>query len=198
MGELVEDFLKYAKVEAGVTSLAKSAVPIRDVARELERYAAQLLDGKDVRFSIESSEAPRDVVVDGVKLKTVLRNLVSNAIKFTQKGAVSLQIAQREGNVEFAVTDSGPGIRREDLEVIFQPFRQLDGSDTRQYGGIGLGLALSHRLARLMGGTIEVSSELGVGSTFILKVPVAVAATSPQRPAQTSEGEQAAFAVAAP
>lgn len=198
LGELVEDFLKYARVEAGVTSVAKSALLIRDVVGEMERYAAQLIDGKDVRFSIEAWEAPALIVADGVKLKTVLRNLLSNAIKFTEKGAVSMRITLRDGSLHFAVSDTGPGIRAEDQQLIFQPFRQLDGSDTRACGGIGLGLALSHRLARLMGGTVEVNSEVGVGSTFILKVPAAAAASARQpRSAETFESEAVAFAAGA-
>jgi len=196
LGELVEDFLKYAKVEAGVTTVSKSAMVMCDLVAEMERYGAQLIDGKSVRFSVGAWEGPDLVVVDGVKLKTVLRNLLSNAIKFTREGSVSLQLAVREGDLEVVVSDTGPGMRSEDLQLIFQPFRQLDGSDTRAYGGIGLGLALSHRLARLMGGSIEVTSEVGVGSTFVLRVPSAVAGVHPPQAVESAAGEPLPLAAA--
>lgn len=177
LGELVEDFLKYAKTEAGVTNVAPSEVAIAGLVDEIKRFAALLVDGKDIRFLMEYWDAPKTMVTDCVKLKTVLRNLVSNAIKFTEKGSVSMRITLQDTDVCFTVTDTGPGIRHEDLEVIFEPFRQLDGSTTRRYGGIGLGLALSRKLAKLIGGDIEVHSERGTGSTFTLRVPAAATGT---------------------
>lgn len=188
LGELVEDFLKYAKVEAGVTTISKSAILMRDLVVEMERYGSQLVDGKEVAFSVSAWEGSDLVVVDGVKLKTVLRNLLSNAIKFTQQGTVSLHLAQRDGVLQATVADTGPGIRPEDQQLIFQPFRQLDGSDTRSCGGIGLGLALAHRLARLMNGRIDLKSEVGVGSTFVFCVPITVAGLRPQ--AASDEGHK--------
>ncbi|MFI5399142.1 MAG: sensor histidine kinase [Candidatus Binatia bacterium] len=186
LGELVEDFLKYAKIEAGGANVVPSEVAIVDLVEEMKRLAGQLADSKDIRFSTECWAAPESIVSDSVKLRTVLRNLVSNAMKFTEKGSVSVRIALHDDDVCFAVTDTGPGIRQEDLEVIFEPFRQLDGSTTRHHGGIGLGLALSRKLAILIGGDIAVHSELGVGSTFMLRVPSAKAAARLREPRRAS------------
>src|SRR5256885_15786884 len=114
-------------------------------------------------------------LTDATKLRTILRNLIINAAKFTAAGTVALRIVQRGGALRLEIRDTGPGIRAEDQELIFEPFRQLDGSSTRQHGGVGLGLALSRRLARMLGGDVQVQSEPGVGSTFALVLPAEAA-----------------------
>jgi signal transduction histidine kinase len=173
--DLVSDFLKYARMEAGVADIAEQPVSTEELVQELRRLGALLLGDKEVRFTVDLRDAPSAFVTDGTKLRTILRNLISNAVKFTATGEITLSIALEGSTLRFGVRDTGPGIRNEDLQLIFEPFRQIDGSSTRKHGGIGLGLALSHKLARLLGGDILVRSELGVGSTFALTLPAKIA-----------------------
>jgi len=102
----------------------------------------------------------------------VLKNLIGNAMKFTEQGAVTVAACERDGGVEITVSDTGVGIAPEVLPTIFEPFRQGDGSDTREYGGVGLGLYIVRRLTNLLGGTINVESEVGKGSTFRVWLPL--------------------------
>src|SRR5438445_434718 len=133
------------------------------LASEMQRLAAPLVEDRGVVFALELALAPPRFLTDAPKLRTILRNLIINAAKFTTAGTVALRIAVRGGALRIEVRDTGPGIRREDQELIFEPFRQLDGSSTRQHGGVGLGLALSRRLARMLGGDVQVQSEPGIG-----------------------------------
>src|SRR5678816_2325358 len=125
---------------------------------------------------------------DGQKLQQILVQLLTNALKFTEKGRIELSIRTRthdsENYLEIAVADTGIGIKHEDQKIIFEDFRQLDGSSTRQYGGTGLGLGLCRKLAAALGGEIRLSSEVGIGSIFRLLVPVRAPAAEP--PATTS------------
>jgi signal transduction histidine kinase len=171
--DMVCDFLQYAKVEANVAPVANDFVEVGEVSREMQRLANVLLEEKRVTFVLELDAAPERIVTDGVKLRTILRNLVTNAAKFTDAGTIALRLVERGGRLRFEVRDSGPGIRPDDQRIIFEPFRQLDGSDSRKHGGIGLGLALSRKLARAMGGDLHVESEPGTGSTFVLTLPAA-------------------------
>lgn len=177
--ELVTDFLSYAKLEAGMTEVARQPVETAALASELERLGRALVDEKDVRFRIDVANAPGHLTVDAVKLRTILRNLIGNAAKFTACGEILLRIAREAERVRFAVHDTGSGIPAESLAVIFEPFRQGDGSTTRRHGGVGLGLALARKMARLLGGDIEVASEVGVGSTFSLVLPAAALGANP-------------------
>ncbi len=108
---------------------------------------------------------------DPVKLKMVLKNLISNAVKFTHDGTITLTTCAFDGGVEFRVSDTGIGIAPESQAIIFEPFRQLDSSDTRRYGGVGLGLYIVRRLLDMLGGTISLDSIVGSGSTFCVWVP---------------------------
>lgn len=176
LAELVSDFLGYAKLESKVIDIRKEWVGCDNLGTELDRLGALLAERKDVRFTVDIEQAPARLLTDSVKLRTILRNLVTNAVKFTCHGTVSVHIAKDDDAIRFAVEDSGPGICEADVEVIFEPFRQLDGSSSREHRGIGLGLALSRKLARVLGGDIEVRSTPGVGSTFTLLLPAGIAA----------------------
>jgi signal transduction histidine kinase len=112
------------------------------------------------------------MVTDQGKLKQILMNLLSNAVKFTEMGTVTVRTRRRGDVITIAVADTGIGIPRDAQEVVFEEFRQVDSGSTRQYSGTGLGLTISRRLARLMGGDIEVQSTVGVGSTFTVSLPL--------------------------
>jgi signal transduction histidine kinase len=157
--ELVTDFLGYAKVEAGVLDSATTALPIATLGAEMQRLGEVLLEHKPVHFRLDLAGAPAEITTDTVKLRTILRNLIGAADDATV----------------FAVCDTGCGIREADQAVIFEPFRQADGSMTRRYGGVGLGLALARKMARLLGGDLAVESAAGVGSTFTFRLPHAAA-----------------------
>src|SRR5438876_1039699 len=146
-----------------------------DVALKTHRLVKALREDRGVAFALELTLAPPRFLTDATKLRTILRNLIINAAKFTAAGTVALRIVQRGGALRLEVRDTGPGIRAEDQELVFEPFRQLDGSSTRQHGGVGLGLALSRRLARMLGGDVQIQSEPGGGSTFALVLPAEAA-----------------------
>jgi len=169
--DLVVDFLDYAKVDAGGATLRPEAVVVAQIGSEMQRLGGLLLDGTPVAFHVDLTRAPEELMTDGVKVRTILRNLIGNAAKFTRKGSITLRIVEERSRVRLEVEDTGIGIRAEDLQLIFEPFRQLDGSSTRTRGGVGLGLALARRLARTLGGDVRVESTPGAGSLFVLELP---------------------------
>lgn len=113
--------------------------------------------------------------LDGDKMRQIIRNLLDNACKFTREGAVLLAVRSAADRLTIEVTDSGIGIPADQLDLIFEPFRQVDMSDTRRYGGTGLGLAITRNVCHLLGGTITVTSTLGRGSCFRVVIPLPVA-----------------------
>ena len=129
-----------------------------------------LVAQKGLRFAVDVAPgAPREILTDPQRLQQVLKNLLANAVKFTDSGEVALQIAPAgDAAVRFAVRDTGIGIPAAQQEVIFEAFRQADGSTSRRFGGTGLGLSISRELARRLGGDITVDSEPGRGSVFTL------------------------------
>lgn len=169
--DLIEDFLRFAQVVAGVATVSVEPLATADLVRDAERLAAVLLEKKDVAFAVECGGAPERLATDGAKLQTIIRHLLANAAKFTARGRITLRVARREDRLHVTVEDTGPGIPTERLEAVFEPFRQLDGSDARAHGGVGLGLALSRKLARVLGGDLTVASTPGVGSTFTVVLP---------------------------
>ena len=171
LSELVSDLLKYAKMEAGLRDTAPRPMVVRELTEEMSRLAGLLLESSEVQFCLDETALPARFVSDPVMLRTILRNLIANAVKFTSEGEIRLQITRHDGTLRFAVSDSGIGIPTEAQQAIFEPFRQLDGSMSRKHRGIGLGLALSRKFARLLGGDLWVESQAGVGSTFTLEIP---------------------------
>ncbi len=133
--------------------------------------AQELPRKPDVQFEWHLGANLPKLQTDPRKLKIALKNLLDNAFKFTQQGRVVLRARPSKGGVEFAVTDTGVGIRAEALSVIFEPYRQVDGSDARRYGGVRLGLHIAKRLVELLGGAIAVQSTAERGSTFRVWVP---------------------------
>jgi signal transduction histidine kinase len=168
---LFSNFLQYAKLEAGVLEVSRQWVEINDLIEDLHRSTILQLGTRAVSFNIDVDGPADGLVTDPGKLLLILRGLLTNAAKFTTAGSVSLRIKPHGDRMHFVVRDTGPGIRPEDINRIFEPFCQLDGSSTRHHSGIGLGLALSRKLAHLLGGGLEVESVVGVGSAFTLWLP---------------------------
>jgi signal transduction histidine kinase len=173
---MVDDLQELAELRLGRVTL--DLVPVDAVELASHAVAAAGATPPDVMLRLAVPESPVRVVTDGVKVLRVLGNLLGNAYKFTTRGEVTLGVrATSRGThdrwVEWSVQDTGIGIRPTDLEAIFDEFSQVDGSSTRLYAGTGLGLAVSLRLAQLLGGELEVESEFGRGSRFTLRLPAA-------------------------
>ncbi|HXG20362.1 MAG TPA: ATP-binding protein [Methylomirabilota bacterium] len=139
---------------------------------ELEQEIRQLHQKPAIRMAWRVAPHLPVLYTDAVKLKMVLKNLITNAIKFTDSGEITVSATQQREVVEFSVTDTGIGIPQDALPVIFEPFRQVDGSSTRRYGGVGLGLYIVRQLVALLGGKVTVESQVGLGSTFRVEIPL--------------------------
>jgi CheY-like chemotaxis protein/CHASE3 domain sensor protein len=183
---LINDILDISKVEAGKLELVPEELPLRRVIEGLARTFEPLARQKALTFSVEvAADVPASIHTDRQRLEQIMKNLLSNGVKFTDAGTVRLGVsATADGWVQFTVQDSGIGIAPEQQERIFDAFHQADGSTARKYGGTGLGLSISRDLTTLLGGTLTVASAPGEGSTFTLSLPRngTVSATPP--PAQ--------------
>ena len=167
---LINNILDLSKVESGKMQLVVEDVDVVEVVRTVLAEVAPLAKDKPYRVELIAG-GPLPLRTDGAKLQQIVTNLVSNAIKFTAEGSVTVEVRGDAGGGIIAVKDTGIGIRPEDQRIIFEEFRQLDGSATRTYGGTGLGLAIARRLAQLLGGDVSVQSAPGAGSTFTLRLP---------------------------
>ena len=169
---VINEILDFSKIEAGKLTVEHQVVnldAIIDHSIELIRDRAH---GKRLELAVERMpNLPRACMGDALRMGQVLLNLLSNAVKFTEAGTIALAVAQRGSRLVFRVWDTGIGMTPQQIDQLFNPFQQGDGSTTRRYGGTGLGLAISKRLAELMGGDIRVQSELGKGSTFEFYLP---------------------------
>ncbi|MBE1446221.1 response regulator [Paenibacillus sp. OAS669] len=173
--KLIDDVLDLAKVESGKMELHTETVVIKDVTDALYKAFAPMARKKKLSFDIQIDEGtPQDIVTDSLRLQQVLKNLLSNAFKFTFKGGVSIHIHSLTGDspmIGFTIADTGIGIPADKQRMIFEAFRQADGTTSRHYGGTGLGLSISRQIAGLLGGCIELESVEGEGSRFTLYVP---------------------------
>lgn len=173
---LIDDMLDLAKIEAGRMELIRKPFVLKEWLEEIEGQTRGLAEGKNLTYTTLLDETlPTSIIGDPNRLKQVVVNLVSNAIKFTAKGGVRLEL-QRQGKDRWAIriSDTGIGIPPHAQEVIFDRFRQIDGSTQRKYGGSGLGLAIVRDLTLMMGGNVRVKSALGEGSTFTVLLPLVV------------------------
>ncbi len=177
---LLNDILDMTKIEAGKMTFEIVDVSVEDLHRRVTGPFQAQAEAKGLMFEATyEGDIPATVRGDPLRVCQVIHNLLSNAVKFTDTGTVAYtvrgkRLADRRVAFEFAVTDSGTGISAADLERLFQPFTQVDASSTRRFGGTGLGLTISRRMANIMGGDITVTSELGKGSTFIFAVEAEV------------------------
>lgn len=173
LAEMVNDLLDLAKIDAGRISISAEWFDMVDLFAALRGIFKPILTNKSVALVFEEPiDVPR-VYTDDKKLSQILRNFISNALKFTQKGEVRVSACCRVPQwVTFAVSDTGIGIAKEHLSGLFQDFAQIDSPLQKRFRGTGLGLALSKRLAELLGGSVAVESELGQGSTFSAVIPI--------------------------
>ncbi|MGA9692322.1 MAG: HAMP domain-containing protein [Pseudonocardiaceae bacterium] len=199
--QLINDILDLAKVEAGRMDPSLSDVAMTSVVNYVKTLCEPLAAEKALHFTVELDAAlPETLHTDEQRLQQVLRNLMSNAVKFTDEGGVLLRIRpasadEVEGDelraaparVAFEVEDTGIGIPADKLTVIFDAFQQADGTTSRRYGGTGLGLSISRQLTQLLGGELVVRSEPGVGSVFTLYLPEVAEPSPPAVPDRTTQ-----------
>ena len=188
---VIEEILSYARIEAGREVVERAEVDLREVVSEVAAIAEPLARDKRLAFVSPAEVRPSTLVTDARKLRQILVNLLGNAVKFTERGEIRFEVEEAGGWVEFRVRDTGIGIASDELERVFEPFRQVDQASTRTAGGTGLGLSVSRHLARLLGGDVSVVSALGEGSTFTLRLPVL-----PVSEASTTGDEPSAAATA--
>ncbi len=185
--QLINDILDLSKIESGYISTDFIKVNFQEIASFVETTFKHISENKNLRFSIElDSHLPDNFETDAQRLNQILKNLLSNAFKFTEKGEVKLRIYEANRNwkqenpsldnaykvVAFEISDTGIGISKDKQNIIFEAFQQAEGSTSRKYGGTGLGLSISRGLADLLGGTIELESEVDHGSRFTLFLPL--------------------------
>jgi len=188
--EMVNDLLDLARVEAGRITVSPAWFDMLDLFAALRGMFKPILQNDEVRLVFEEPERVVRLYTDDKKVGQILRNFISNALKFTQRGEVRVRArVDDEDVVTFSVTDTGIGIAPEHLDSIFRDFIQLDSPLQRKLRGTGLGLSLSRRLAEILGGGVSVESEVGSGSTFFLRIPARLPGTEPapaagERPAR--------------
>jgi PAS domain S-box-containing protein len=174
---LINDILDLAKIEAGKMPLHLELVSLRDVTLEVTQQIEPMMRRKQLEFVIDVSPDCPVIQSDRTKIKQILLNLLSNAVKFTNRGYVSVEARRSQGGVRIDVIDSGIGIRPSDLQAIWEDFRQVDQSRTREFGGTGLGLSITRKLLERLGGSVSVQSVYGQGSTFSVYLPLVVPIT---------------------
>jgi nitrogen-specific signal transduction histidine kinase/CheY-like chemotaxis protein len=176
MRALVDDILDVAKMETGNLTVEKAPVDLPAMLRDVSRMWEDQARAKGLAFDIDVSAAPSRIESDPARLRQVVFNLLSNALKFTQTGSIHVSsevVSGADGDhVAIIIRDTGIGVAAEKLELIFESFRQADAGTTRQFGGTGLGLAICRNIAHAMGGDVTVVSEEGQGSTFTFAVPL--------------------------
>jgi PAS domain S-box-containing protein len=179
---IINDILDFSKIEAG--KLKSESVPVELVAviRDVATLMHERAQAKGLTFKIKKApNLPEVCLGDPLRIGQILMNLLTNAIKFTESGSVTLAVAREDETLVFTISDTGIGMTPEQIERLFKPFEQADGSTTRRFGGTGLGLAITQRLLQLMGGSIRVDSTPGVGSRFEARLPcVASSLTLPR------------------
>jgi HAMP domain-containing protein/signal transduction histidine kinase/CheY-like chemotaxis protein len=183
---LINDILDLSKIESGTVVVDLTDLSLHDLHMYVERSFRHFAESKSLDFLIRMDpNLPRTMLTDAKRLQQIIKNLLSNSFKFTQRGQVTLSIEPVQGGwsldndelnrapgvLAFSVTDTGIGISADKQQIIFEAFQQADGSMSRKYGGTGLGLAISRELSRLLGGEIRLTSTVGRGSTFVLYLP---------------------------
>jgi signal transduction histidine kinase len=173
---LMDNLLNFSRMETGGVFTEFETVDLHEIITALEMMSRRIIRGRPIDFAVTFGTDIPAVRTDPKKLQQILVNLLTNALKFTERGRIEIAVEpwfdDERAWLEIGVSDSGIGIKREDLDLIFEEFRQLDGSSTRQYGGTGVGLSVCKKIAESIGGTLRVESDFGVGSRFTLSIPI--------------------------
>jgi signal transduction histidine kinase/DNA-binding response OmpR family regulator/CHASE3 domain sensor protein len=188
---LINDILDLSKIEAGHMEIKPEPLALARLTKDLRNLFTPVAEKKNLEFRVEAApECPAYIETDGQRLEQILRNLLSNAFKFTEQGSIELRVARvPDGQIALSVADTGIGISQDKQNAVFEPFRQADGTISRKYGGTGLGLSICRELVRLLGGTLALKSVEGQGSTFTVLIPEAFSSPKAQprrRPPQAS------------
>jgi CheY-like chemotaxis protein/signal transduction histidine kinase/CHASE3 domain sensor protein len=170
---LINDILDLSKIEAGHVEIRAEPLEIERLVKTVRQLFEPVAQQKKLEFVVEvAADCPASIETDGQRLEQILKNLLSNAFKFTESGRISLSIrGGLDGRIALSVADTGIGIAAEQQQSIFEAFHQADGTISRKFGGTGLGLSISRQLARLLGGSIDLESRQGKGSTFTVTIP---------------------------
>ena len=197
---LIDEILDFSRIEAGKLELADEVFDLAGLVEGLVELLAPRAQDKGLEIAtMLAPDLPTSVRGDPVRLRQVLTNLAGNAIKFTARGGVGLLVEPTpDGRIRFAVKDTGPGVRADRREAIFQEFEQADGTTTRQHGGTGLGLAISRRIVDLMGGALTLADREGGGSIFAFDVVLPAAAAVPRQAWPDLKGHRVLVAAASP
>ncbi|MDT3405641.1 response regulator [Mucilaginibacter terrae] len=172
---LINDILDLSKIESGKLEMQFEHIKVDSIVKDMELLFSEVADNKKINFTNNITGVQATIFTDKVRVEQVIKNLLSNAFKFTpEAGNISLKVSpgKKENTVAFAIKDSGIGIAPEKQRLIFEAFQQADGSTSRKYGGTGLGLSISRELASLLGGEITLTSQVGEGAEFTLTIPV--------------------------
>ncbi len=179
---LINDILDLAKIEAGRMPLHLDDVTLADIVKEISQQIEPLVKKRSLTFNVEMPSKDVMLHTDRTKVKQILLNLLSNAVKFTHHGGVWVTVSKDEEDLRFDVRDTGIGIRASDLESIWEDFRQVDQSRTREFGGTGLGLSITRKLVDALGGHVFAESVFGKGSTFTVVLPIKTVARPDDSP----------------
>lgn len=178
---LINDILDLSKIESGKLEMQNDNVKVADILHDMEMLFAEVAGNKKIKYNITTDpNVPKNIFTDKVRVGQVLKNLLSNAFKFTpENGTIDINVVPGEQGqtISFKIKDTGIGIPPDKQKLIFEAFQQADGSTSRRFGGTGLGLSISRELVALLGGEITLTSEPGIGSEFVLTIPLKAAAT---------------------
>lgn len=169
---LIDEILTFARVDVGRERVRWESMSINHTMGDASALVEPMAAAKDIKFIVELLEEDQAIQTDGTKLRQMLVNLLSNGIKFTEKGEVRVSCKVEKDFLEIRIADTGVGIAAENIEDVFEPFWQAEQSATRKTGGTGLGLSVTRKLARLLGGDVTVASRVGMGTTFVLTLPM--------------------------
>ncbi len=172
---LINDILDLSKIESGKLDMQNETIKVGDILSDMEMLFAEVASNKNINFTTSTANVPATVYTDKVRVEQIIKNLLSNAFKFTpENGSISVNVIEGKTpeTISFCIKDSGIGIAEDKQKIIFEAFQQADGSTSRKYGGTGLGLSISRELAVLLGGYISLKSKQGEGSEFILTIPL--------------------------
>ncbi len=169
---LIDEILTFARVDVGRERIRWESMSVNHTVADAAALVEPMAAAKSIDFVVELLDEDQAMQTDGTKLRQMLVNLLSNGIKFTENGEVRVHCSESNGILEVRIADTGVGIAAENIEEVFEPFWQAEQTATRKTGGTGLGLSVTRKLARLLGGDVTVASRVGMGTTFLLMLPM--------------------------